>query len=315
MDNSDTKKEAVSRTYQGVDGYTPIALYLGNEGWNLGLELRAGSHHSALETEYFFERAFPRLRRVCAADAKLLWRADSGFDSARLLFALADERDRWAALGRSFDYLTKWNPRRQDKTAWVDRAEAAGVFEEVRAGKRVGLLDLKIDRAWKKAKRTLRLVVRVTERTIDKKGQHLLTPEIEIEGWWTSLEVAMADVIELYKHHGTHEQFHSEIKTDLDLERLPSGKFDTNDAVMHLAAFAYNCLRLIGQLGLTGELSPIRHPAKRRRIKTVLQEVMYRAAKFVEHARRLVLDFGRGVAAHVKVFTTVQARLCAVASP
>ena len=43
MDNSDTKKEAVSRTYQGVDGYTPIALYLGNEGWNLGLELRAGS--------------------------------------------------------------------------------------------------------------------------------------------------------------------------------------------------------------------------------------------------------------------------------
>jgi hypothetical protein len=230
MDNSDTKKEAVSRTYQGVDGYTPIALYLGNEGWNLGLELRAGSHHSALETEYFFERAFPRLRRVCAADAKLLWRADSGFDSARLLFALADERDRWAALGRSFDYLTKWNPRRQDKTAWVDRAEAAGVFEEVRAGKRVGLLDLKIDRAWKKAKRTLRLVVRVTERTIDKKGQHLLTPEIEIEGWWTSLEVAMADVIELYKHHGTHEQFHSEIKTDLDLERLPSGKFDTNDA-------------------------------------------------------------------------------------
>jgi hypothetical protein len=26
MDDSDTKKEAVSRTYQGVDGYTPIAL-------------------------------------------------------------------------------------------------------------------------------------------------------------------------------------------------------------------------------------------------------------------------------------------------
>ena len=73
-----------------------IAQALAREGWNLGLELRAGSHHSALETEYFFERAFPRLRRVCAADAKLLWRADSGFDSARLLFALADERDRWS---------------------------------------------------------------------------------------------------------------------------------------------------------------------------------------------------------------------------
>lgn len=189
------------------------------------------------------------------------------------------------------------------------------MFEEVRTGKRVGLLDLPIERAWQKRKRILRLVVRVTERTIDKKGQQLLVPEIEIEGWWTNLNVAMAEVIELYKHHGTHEQFHSEIKTDLDDERLPSAKFDINDVVLYLAAFAYNCLQLIGQLGLTGEISPIRHPAKRRRIKTVLQEVMYRTAKFVEHARRLVLDFGRGVAAHVQGFMAVQARLCAVASP
>jgi hypothetical protein len=30
--------------------------------------------------------------------------------------------------------------------------------------------------------------MRVIERTIDKHGQHLLVPEIEIEGWWTSLE-------------------------------------------------------------------------------------------------------------------------------
>lgn len=314
MDNSDTRKEAVSRTYQGVDGYTPIALYLGNEGWNIGLELRAGSHHSALETEYFLERTFPRLERLCPQDAKVLWRDDSGFDSARLLFAKATERDRWAALGRSFDFITRWNPRRQDKAAWVARAEASGAFVETRQGKRVGLLDLQVERAWEKTKRTFRLVVRVTERTIDKKGQHLLVPAVEIEGWWTSLAVPMTEVIELYKHHGTHEQFHSEIKSDLDLERLPSGKFDTNDAILHLAAFAYNCLRLLGQLGLTGEIAPIRHPAKRRRLKTVLQEIMYRAAKFVEHARRLVLDFGRGVAAHVKVFVALQVRLLAAAS-
>jgi hypothetical protein len=62
-----------------------------------------------------------------------------------------------------------------------------------------------------------------------------------------------------------YEQFHSELKTDLDLERLPSGKFDTNDVVLHLSAFAYNGLRLPGQLGLTGEIAPVRHPAKRRR--------------------------------------------------
>ena len=60
MDNSATKKEDVGRTYQGVDGYCPIAAYLGNEGWNVGLELRAGTWHSANETEYFYERSLPR---------------------------------------------------------------------------------------------------------------------------------------------------------------------------------------------------------------------------------------------------------------
>jgi hypothetical protein len=303
MDNSDTKKEAVSRTYQGVDGYTPIALYLGNEGWNLGLELRAGSHHSALETEYFFERAFPRLERVCAADAKCCGGPTAASTAPGCCSRKAAERDRWAALGRSFDYLTKWNPRRQDKAAWVAQAEAAGAFLEVRPGKRVALLDLTVERSLAQGEARLPPGgARVVERTIDKKGQRLLVPDIELEGWWTSLTTEAAQVIELYKHHGMHEQFHSEFKTDLDLERLPSGKFDTNDGLLHLAAFAYNCLRLLGQLGLTGEIAPIRHPAKRRRIKTVLQEIMYRAAKFVAHARRLVLDFGRGVAAHAQVF-------------
>lgn len=32
MDNSNNRKEGVSRTYQKVDGYTLIAAYLGNEG-------------------------------------------------------------------------------------------------------------------------------------------------------------------------------------------------------------------------------------------------------------------------------------------
>lgn len=315
MNNSDTKKEDVGRTYQGVEGYCPIAGYLGNEGWNVGLELRAGTHHSALETEYFYERSFPRVKRLVKPEQSVLMVEDSGFDSARLLFAKAAERDGWIAEGRVLEFICKWNPRKQDKAAWVRRAEEAKVFEEVRPGKRVGLLDLQIERAWQKHKRNFRLIVQVTERTIDKKGQLLLVPEIQIEGWWTSLTLPAKEVIEQYRYHGTHEQFHSEIKSDLDLERLPSGKFDTNDAILHLGAFAYNCLRLLGQLGLTGEIAPIRHPAKRRRLKTVLQEIMYRAAKFVEHARRLVLDFGRNFADHVKVFVALQERLMRAASP
>jgi len=32
FDNSGTKKEGVSRTYKGMDGYAPIFAYLGEEG-------------------------------------------------------------------------------------------------------------------------------------------------------------------------------------------------------------------------------------------------------------------------------------------
>ena len=90
----------------------------------------------------------------------------------------------------------------------------------------------------------------------------------------------------LYADHGMHEQFHSEFKTNLDLERLPSGKFDTNVLMLSLVAVAYNILRLIGQQALLRPGAPLRHPAKRRRLKTVMKEMVRVAARLSAHARR-----------------------------
>ena len=127
--------------------------------------------------------------------------------------------------------------------------------------------------------------MRVIERSIDRHGQKLLVPELEIEGWWTSLELADERIIDLYRDHATSEQFHSEFKTDLDLERLPSGKCDTNTGVMALGGFVYNILRWIGLEGLIGRHAPLRHPAKRRRLRTVMQELVYLAGKFYNRGR------------------------------
>ena len=110
-------------------------------------------------------------------------------------------------------------------------------------------------------------------------------------------------VIALYCDHATCEQFHSEFKTDLDIERLPSGKFATNDLVMACAALAYNILRWIGLVGLLGEDAPIRHEAKRRRLRTVMQELVYVAARVVESGRRLALKFSR----HCPAFPSFEA--------
>ena len=128
---------------------------------------------------------------------------------------------------------------------------------------------------------------------IDKRGQMLLIPDITLEGWSTSLDLSEAEIIRLYEDHATSEQFHSKFKTDLDLERLPSGKFATNALVFSMASFAYNILRWIGLLGLTGKDSPIRRPAKRRRLKTVIQEIIYLAARLIRSGHRLKLRFGR----------------------
>ena len=50
MDNSGTAKEGVGRTYVGVDGYCPIASYLGRYGFCLELSLRPGTQHWAKHT-------------------------------------------------------------------------------------------------------------------------------------------------------------------------------------------------------------------------------------------------------------------------
>ncbi|KLR72048.1 transposase, partial [Geobacillus sp. T6] len=45
FDNSDTKKEGVSRTYKGFDGFTPLFAYAGKEGYLVHAELRPGKQH------------------------------------------------------------------------------------------------------------------------------------------------------------------------------------------------------------------------------------------------------------------------------
>jgi hypothetical protein len=61
--------------------------------------------------------------------------------------------------------------------------------------------------------------------------------------------------------------------------------------------FAYNILRWLGQTGLRGPDAPLRHPARRRRIRTVMQELMYLAGRMIQSGRRINLALGRQCAA------------------
>ena len=298
MDNGNTNKELVGRTYTGVDGYCPIAVYLGSLGYCLELALRPGEQHSARESQYDLERVLPMAASLVTTP--LLVRADSGFCSLKLFQEIQRQG---AALGREAAFIIKWNPRKTP----VESIAAAKALDErtpwlhLRKGKRectwTEVLELQGVGAKETADAPAKLarrVYRLTERTIDKHGNPLLLPQNILEGWTTTLPESFEAqaIIDLYCDHATHEQFHSEFKSDMDLERLPSGKFDTNYLVCQLAAVAMNLLRLIGQYTLNHKDGPVRHEARRRRIRTVLQEMMYKAARMIHHAGRWVLGLG-----------------------
>jgi len=70
-----------------------------------------------------------------------------------------------------------------------------------------------------------------------------------------------------------------------------TGKFDTNDLVMTFGALAYVILRWMRLRGLMGEHAPIAHSAKRWRLRTVMQELIYFAVRVVCSARQLTLRY------------------------
>ena len=79
----------------------------------------------------------------------------------------------------------------------------------------------------------------------------------------------------------------------MDVERLPSGKFETNVLVLELTVIAYNILRMIGQ-GTIGKRAPRQKRAvKRRRLRTVISDLIMMASHITSHARQLIMGLGK----------------------
>ena len=240
MENSKSKKEGVSRTYKGFDGYAPMMAYIGTEGYAINFEL--------------------------------------------------------VLIDAGCYFIIKRNLRRESKDGWFDMAKQyCKNITTPRDGKTVYVGSDWKDVCSKQFEKefTLRAGYEITERTVDKYGQILLIPEIEVETWWTNLGATDEEIIQLYHAHGECEQFHSEIKTDMDLERLPSGKFATNALVLELGLIAYNILRMIGQGTIGGRAPRQKRNVKRRRLHTVISNLIMMASHVTTHARQLVMGLGK----------------------
>ncbi len=280
--------DGVSRTYKGYDGYAPIMAYIGTEGYLANCELREGKQHCQKHTPEFLRETIRMCREI--TDEPLLVRLDSGNDAAENIGILVEA---------GCHFIIKRNLRKESKEDWLKMArEHSKDVETPRDGKTVY-----IGSDWKPVSYksedgeekniTLRTGYEIINRTIDKYGQFLLEGDTEVNTWWTNLGMTDREVIGLYHAHGECEQFHSEIKTDMDVERLPSGKFETNELVLELTILAYNILRMIGQESIGRKGTETKHKVRRRRLRTVIGNMIMMASHVTEHARQLLIGLGR----------------------
>ena len=293
QDNSKTKKEGVGRTYKGCDGYCPILAYAGLEGFLIGAEFRIGTQHSQKNAPAFIANQIQRLRSLDVDH--VLVRLDSGFDAAETMLAIQDE---------NADFIISVNPRGENQQLWIEQAKAlpasAWIRPEGVRNLRIAYLERIETRRDKRGRELqVRRIVRVSKRLMveaAKEGGHtpILRAWVGFEvgsSWSTNLWLPAPGIARLYEDHGTSEQFHSELKGELDLERLPSGKFKTNELVFQLGCLAYNLLRVLAIKGKA--VFRHRNPSKRRRLKTVIQELILLPARFLGGSGQMKLDLGK----------------------
>ena len=267
------------------------------------MEFRKGEQHCQNGTPDFIRRLIASARQL--TDAPLLFRLDSGNDAAENVGIFMEE----CFHGNNVYFIFKRNDRgRVDHYAFLEEIrdvcpdkvtprEGKTVF----TGQTFRDVTYKIpDPTPKKPdKRTsktvgIRAIYQITERTIDKKGQHLFPAELETDIYYCSIDLPDSRIIELYHEHGTMEQFHSEIKTDMGCELLPSGKFAVNSMILHLVQIGYNMLRLIEQRSLSWwSTVSTRRPVQRRRLATVIKNVICAPAQIKTHAREVLADLGK----------------------
>lgn len=315
FENPDVDKEGISYTYKGVDGYAPIMAYIGQ--YSVAFELRPGSQHSEKGAVDFLNRCVGILLKAGIDPHTVLLRVDSGHDAAEFRTAAeslglrfiikrnfrSSPRGSIVATAKSVDTGTlsrnncdmKYRYTTSEPRIAVNEPGTLSVFE---------VIDPIRDA---KTKCDSYAMIRVTDRNNPLFGKDGVP--YEVAGWYTNLPVPLGNdqsdpygveyarvIIELYKQHATSEQYHSELKTDMNLRLLPSHSFKTNALFLALSAISFNVLRLIGDRALSHDtsLKPRKDRAiQRLRHKTVIELFMLASCEVVKHARKNFIRISR----------------------
>ena len=311
--NPGVHKEGISCTYKLAEGYAPIFAYLSH--FAICFDLRVGKQHSEDGAIDFLKRCMNIVEQLGIDPSQVIVRVDSGHDD--YLFREAAE-----FIGMYF--IAKRNFRRSSTTSIVVTAKknVEGVLSHDGCTMKyryalpsgndnepgtVSVFEVRDPIFDKKAGVDMFALLRIADPNNPLFGCEGV--KYDVLGWYTNLPlpsdaedpfgVTFADaIIASYKAHATSEQYHSEVKTDMHMELLPSHYFATNKAFLALSAIAFNILRLIGDKALrVDSTSSLQHhknsPIKRIRHATVIRTFINVPCQFIRHARRLILKLGK----------------------
>lgn len=288
------QKQGAAYGYTKVLGYHPLLATRAGTGEVLHARLRKGSSQRGVKR--FCEEIIARVRRA-GATGPLTVRADSGFFSWDLIKVLDRHHVAWSiTVHQNTGVQQAITAIGEDR--WVDitypdggRAQVAETSYVTGGGKS------------KRAKRTVRLIVRRTRLTDPLQAQ--LWPDWRYHAFVTNVELTAVEADRFHRAHATVELAIRDLKEGAGLEHCPSGRFFANAAWLACGVLAHNLLRWTARLG---DLQPDDRLTVARTLRAQLLAV---PGRLVNRAGRLVLRLPeRWPWAHS--FTTALSRLRAL---
>ena len=300
FENPNVKKEGISCTYKKIDGYAPIMAYLCQ--YALCFDLREGSQHSEKGAVEFLNRVLDMVHKIGIPMDKILVRVDSAHDDAKFTDA---------CIHNHVKFIIKRNHRKETYTEIIAAMRANIKPIESRHGNHnIYFCCNKNIFPSNAEEHDLYVAFKLKEKFTKNSLLSCLSDKdkpCELVSYWTNLDIIDSKISKyfsntsqecdrLYRDHATCEQYHSEIKSDMNMELLPSKYFATNKLFLHIATVSFNILRIIGDHAIHNDKNFQHHknePTIRIRLRTVIDKICTIAYKIVHHARKIFIKFGK----------------------
>ena len=272
------KQGARQFNYAKVRGYQPFLAVAAESGEVLNCRLRSGNASPHRGAAHFLEQTLRRVRRS-GAKGEIVVRADSGFYVEKLIHACQRRDARFSITARLYGNLARLI-HELPESAWTPIPWAGG---RAAVAETTYLAFANTHRQGRHRAVSTRLIVRRVEPVA---GDQLELPGLSYR-YHAFITDRAGDALELETEHRQHaviENTIRQLKYDLGLNHLPSGRFAANAAWLHLNVLAHNLARWLTRVGL-GRLVMT--------VKTLRRRLFSAPGRVVRSGRRVWLRLPR----------------------